>query len=92
MFYFAYFILLIHSGKQHKQSQTKLAQFENAMVTLQQYRPHLLESLSEDALPTVVEAEEEQDAAESIAVDEANSPSFARAQKFRTPDQEEDES
>ena len=75
------------------QHVVKLAQFENAMVTLQQYRPHLLESLLEDTTPTVVEAEEEeQDLPDSTAVYETNSPSFARSQKFRTPDQEEDES
>tara|TARA_B100001250_G_scaffold342274_1_gene310524 strand:+ start:1242 stop:1595 length:354 start_codon:yes stop_codon:yes gene_type:complete len=76
------------------QHVVKLAQFENAMVTLQQYSPHLIESLLNAAPPTVVEAEEEKETptGEPISINETNSPSFARSQQFRTPDQEKDES
>ena len=76
----------------------KLAQFENGMVTLQQYSGTLLEQIAEP--PTVVEAEEETEEespaeentpAESVVVTPERSPTLRRSLEHQSTSQPEDD-
>lgn len=80
---------------------TRLAQYEQALQSLQRNRIGLIEGPApaqpESVVPTPVEVEEDEDehdsTQETITVSEENSPTFKRSQKYRNVStQESDES